>query len=32
MVSFWQDQNGSHPNEVKVIIMEDAEKILFQRY
>jgi hypothetical protein len=31
MVSFWQEQNGSHPNEVKVIIMEDAEKILFQR-
>jgi hypothetical protein len=31
MVEFWQEQNGSHPNEVKVIIMEDAEKILFQR-
>ena len=31
MVEFWQEQNGAHPNEVKVIIMEDAEKILFQR-
>jgi len=31
MVSFWQDQNRNHPREVKVIIMEDAEKILFQR-
>ena len=31
MVEFWQEQNGSHPNEVKVVIMEDAEKILFQR-
>lgn len=31
MVEFWQEQNGCHPNEVKVIIMEDAEKILFQR-
>ena len=31
LVTFWQEQNGSHPNEVKVIIMEDAEKILFQR-
>ena len=31
MVEFWQEQNGSHPNEVKVIVMEDAEKILFQR-
>ena len=31
MVEFWQEQNGYHPKEVKVIIMEDAEKILFQR-
>jgi SpoVK/Ycf46/Vps4 family AAA+-type ATPase len=31
MVDFWQEQNGSHPKEVKVIVMEDAEKILFQR-
>ncbi len=31
MVEFWQEQNGAHPDEVKVIIMEDAEKILFQR-
>ena len=31
MVEFWQEQNSSHPNEVKVIIMEDAEKILLQR-
>lgn len=31
MVSFWQRQNGLHPNEVKVVVMEDAEKILFQR-
>jgi hypothetical protein len=31
MVKFWQEQNGCHPNEVKVVVMEDAEKILFQR-
>jgi hypothetical protein len=31
MVEFWQRQSGRHPNEVKVIIMEDAEKILLQR-
>jgi SpoVK/Ycf46/Vps4 family AAA+-type ATPase len=31
MVEFWQQQNGRRPNEVKVIIMEDAEKILLQR-
>ena len=31
MVEFWQEQNGAHPKEVKVIVMEDAEKILFQR-
>ena len=31
MVEFWQGQNGRRPNEVKVIIMEDAEKILLQR-
>jgi hypothetical protein len=31
MVDFWQEQNGLHPKEVKVIIMEDAEKILLQR-
>ncbi len=31
MVQFWQHQNGIHPKEVKVVIMEDAEKILFQR-
>jgi hypothetical protein len=31
MVEFWQEQNGYHPKEVRVIIMEDAEKILFQR-
>jgi len=31
MVKFWQDQNGRHPHEVKVVVMEDAEKILFQR-
>jgi hypothetical protein len=31
MVEFWQRQNGRRPNEVKVIIMEDAEKILLQR-
>ena len=31
MVPFWQEQNNRHPKEVKVIIMEDAEKILFQR-
>jgi ATPase family associated with various cellular activities (AAA) len=31
MVKFWQDQNGRRPNEVKVVIMEDAEKILLQR-
>jgi len=31
MIQFWQQQNGVHPDEVKVIIMEDAEKILFQR-
>jgi hypothetical protein len=31
MVKFWQEQNGRSPNEVKVVIMEDAEKILLQR-
>jgi hypothetical protein len=31
MVEFWQRQSGRHPNDVKVIIMEDAEKILLQR-
>jgi hypothetical protein len=31
MVEFWQEQNGRSPNEVKVVIMEDAEKILLQR-
>jgi len=31
MVAFWQSQNGRHPKAVKVIVMEDAEKILFQR-
>jgi hypothetical protein len=31
MVEFWQSQGRRHPNEVKVIIMEDAEKILLQR-
>ncbi len=31
MVEFWQQQSGRLPNEVKVIIMEDAEKILLQR-
>ena len=31
MVNFWQDQNVRYPSEVKVIIMEDAEKILLQR-
>ncbi|HSI82585.1 MAG: AAA family ATPase [Candidatus Methylacidiphilales bacterium] len=31
MVEFWQEQNASHPDAVKVIIMEDAEKILLQR-
>jgi len=30
-VEFWQRQSGRHPNDVKVIIMEDAEKILLQR-
>lgn len=31
MVEFWQQQNSQSPDEVKVIIMEDAEKILLQR-
>jgi hypothetical protein len=31
MVQFWDQQNGAHPKEVKVVVMEDAEKILFQR-
>jgi hypothetical protein len=31
MVQFWQQQNGAHPREIKVVVMEDAEKILFQR-
>jgi hypothetical protein len=31
MVEFWQEQNGRSPNEIKVVIMEDAEKILLQR-
>ena len=31
MVEFWQRQSGRRPKEVKVIIMEDAEKILLQR-
>lgn len=31
MVAFWQEQNGRYPNMVKVIVMEDAEKILLQR-
>lgn len=31
MIQFWHQQNSCHPKEVKVVIMEDAEKILFQR-
>ena len=31
MISFWQEQNERWPKEIKVIIMEDAEKILLQR-
>jgi hypothetical protein len=31
MVEFWQEQNGRRPNEIKVVIIEDAEKILLQR-
>jgi hypothetical protein len=31
MVEFWQRQSGRHPKDVKVIVMEDAEKILLQR-
>ena len=31
MVAFWQRQNTRRPNQVKVIIIEDAEKILLQR-
>lgn len=31
LVNFWQQQNQLHPKHVKVIVMEDAEKILVQR-
>ncbi len=31
MINFWQEQNERRPKEIKVIIMEDAEKILLQR-
>ena len=31
LVTFWQEQNTLHPKHVKVVVMEDAEKILLQR-
>jgi hypothetical protein len=31
MVEFWQKQNRRHPQLVKVIVLEDAEKVLLQR-
>jgi hypothetical protein len=31
MVSFWQGQNRQHPTRVKVVVLEDAERILLGR-
>ncbi len=31
LVQFWQNQTERHPKEVKVVIIEDAEKILLSR-
>lgn len=31
LVSFWQSQNRQHPGQVKVVVLEDAERILLGR-
>lgn len=31
MVPFWQSQNSRHINRVKVIVLEDAERLLWRR-
>ena len=31
MVTFWQEQNKTHPDRTKVIVMEDAERVLLRR-
>lgn len=31
LVSFWQGQNRRHPEQVKVVVLEDAERILLGR-
>jgi hypothetical protein len=31
MVPFWQKQNARHADRVKVIVMEDAERLLWRR-
>jgi hypothetical protein len=31
LVSFWQEQHRQHPNRLKVVVMEDAERVLLGR-
>ncbi len=31
LVSFWQGQHRQHPNRIKVVVMEDAERVLLGR-
>jgi hypothetical protein len=31
LVSFWQSQHRAHPDRVKVVVMEDAERVLLGR-
>jgi hypothetical protein len=31
LVPFWQEQNKRHPDRIKVIVIEDAERLLWPR-
>jgi hypothetical protein len=31
-MSFWQSQNRIHPDRIKVVVMEDAERVLLNRH